>query len=251
MSIVRQSLTQGQTDTAGAGDPNITTSVTVDAGSDLLLIVVVGQEAEAAGTPQVGSVTFGGVGLTQLAEAGTTWSHAEIWYLKDPSPSTANVVTTWTPAGDDFGKHGIYVFEGVDQTTTFRTAQTNSGSGTSSSRTVPDVVTDDYVLDVISLDGSGHNAVAGADQTEEYDTTVAGCETASSTQAGASGGVMSWTWTTSCDFSHVATALISSFVSQAIRPDADVTTTGWTTTPLWSKIEEESADGTVITATAS
>jgi hypothetical protein len=39
--------------------------------------------------------------------------------------------------------------------------------------------------------------------------------------------------------------------TQAIRPDADITTTGWTTTPLWSKIEETSADGTVITATAS
>jgi hypothetical protein len=39
--------------------------------------------------------------------------------------------------------------------------------------------------------------------------------------------------------------------AQTVRPDADVTTTGWTTTPLWSKIEETSADGTVITATAS
>jgi hypothetical protein len=36
-----------------------------------------------------------------------------------------------------------------------------------------------------------------------------------------------------------------------IYPDADTTTTGWTTTPLWSKIDEISADGTVITATAS
>lgn len=38
---------------------------------------------------------------------------------------------------------------------------------------------------------------------------------------------------------------------QAIRPDADTTTTGWTSTPLFSKINEASADGTVITATAS
>ncbi len=38
---------------------------------------------------------------------------------------------------------------------------------------------------------------------------------------------------------------------QEARPDADVTTTGWSTTPLWSKIEESSADGTVISATAS
>lgn len=38
---------------------------------------------------------------------------------------------------------------------------------------------------------------------------------------------------------------------QILRPDADTTTTGWTTTPLFSKINEAVADGTVITATAS
>jgi hypothetical protein len=35
------------------------------------------------------------------------------------------------------------------------------------------------------------------------------------------------------------------------RPDADTTTTGWTSTPLWNKIEESSPDGTIVTATAS
>jgi hypothetical protein len=41
--------------------------------------------------------------------------------------------------------------------------------------------------------------------------------------------------------------------TQRLNPDADVTTTGWTTTPLWSKIDEDPAspDGTVISATAS
>lgn len=38
--------------------------------------------------------------------------------------------------------------------------------------------------------------------------------------------------------------------TQAVRPDADTTTTGWTSTPLFSKINESSPDGTVITATA-
>lgn len=38
---------------------------------------------------------------------------------------------------------------------------------------------------------------------------------------------------------------------QTIRPDADIVTTGWATAPLWSKIEEASADGTVISGTAS
>ena len=38
---------------------------------------------------------------------------------------------------------------------------------------------------------------------------------------------------------------------QAFRPDADIVTTGWATAPLWSKIEEVSADGTVISGVAS
>lgn len=39
--------------------------------------------------------------------------------------------------------------------------------------------------------------------------------------------------------------------TQYSRPDADVTTTGWTTTPLWSKIDEAVADDAdFITATA-
>jgi hypothetical protein len=38
----------------------------------------------------------------------------------------------------------------------------------------------------------------------------------------------------------------------AVSPDADTTTTGWTSTPLWSKVDEDPAspDGTVIMATA-
>ena len=38
-----------------------------------------------------------------------------------------------------------------------------------------------------------------------------------------------------------------------ISPDADTTTTGWTATPLWSKVDEDPAtpDGTIITATSS
>ena len=38
---------------------------------------------------------------------------------------------------------------------------------------------------------------------------------------------------------------------QAFRPDADTAEGGWTTAPLWSKVEEEAADATIITATAS
>jgi hypothetical protein len=38
---------------------------------------------------------------------------------------------------------------------------------------------------------------------------------------------------------------------QTLRPDADTDADSWTTTPLWSKVDEASAGGDVITATAS
>jgi hypothetical protein len=46
------------------------------------------------------------------------------------------------------------------------------------------------------------------------------------------------------------TITYTAVTTTTVRPDADTTTTGWTATPLWSKIEESSADGTVVTATA-
>jgi hypothetical protein len=54
------------------------------------------------------------------------------------------------------------------------------------------------------------------------------------------------------DFAHATLAADYPIgpLMQTFRPDADTVTTGWTATPLWSKIEEETADGTVITATA-
>jgi hypothetical protein len=38
---------------------------------------------------------------------------------------------------------------------------------------------------------------------------------------------------------------------QTLRPDADLATTGWSTAPLWSKIDESTAGGDTITGVAS
>jgi hypothetical protein len=134
-----------------------------------------------------------------------------MFYLKNPTPATGSAVTTLT-AGFN-ARHVIWVFSGVDQTTTFRTTQATGGatSGTSSSLTVPSVVSGDYLLDAITVDSTGHAIVAGANQTEEYDDPIfSASDTGGSSQAGADGGVMSWSWTTTAEFSHIATALIPS-----------------------------------------
>lgn len=41
------------------------------------------------------------------------------------------------------------------------------------------------------------------------------------------------------------------FEAQYLRPISDLQSTGWTTAPLWSKVDESSPDGTVISATSS
>lgn len=214
MAITRHSLTQGNTGLDHA-DTTITTSITVPSGSDRLIVVCTAQESNNLGTHQIASSAFGGVALTQLAEAAdATWSHAEIWYLKNPAVSTANVVTTLTAA--DNARHGIYVFSGVDQATTFRTPQTGMGNAASSSLTVPGVIAGDYLVDAVGLDGIFRTGAVGADQTEEYNFEGIGFTACSSTQPGSAGGVMSWTWSAG-DYSHVATALI------AALPPADMT----------------------------
>lgn len=58
-------------------------------------------------------------------------------------------------------------------------------------------------------------------------------------------------WTSANPFSGAVGIAVFGGGIQQIRPDADIATTGWATAPLWSKVDESSPDGTVITATAS
>lgn len=217
MAIARQSLTVGADVTASSA----TTSVTVNSGSDLLLLVAIHVEV---GGDSVSTVTWNGASLTELEKAFTlSWGQTQIWYLKNPTPATGNLVTTFT--GSVNARQVAYVFTGVDQTTTFRTTQkTGTGAnGASSTLTVPSVASSDYLVDALTVDATGHAIVAGANQTEEYDDPVfSACDTGGSTQSGANGGDMSWTWTTGTTFAHVATALID---ANAPAPDPPVVET--------------------------
>lgn len=228
-------------------------SVPVAAGAgDRLIVVCIHLEGNAGGTaPTISSVTKNGVGFTKLDHVNpANWSRSEIWYLKDPAVGTHDIVVTKSAATNGHGG-GAYVFDGVDQTTTFRTVAKSSGSADNVSNTVPSVVSGDYLLDALTIDSPSHNVQTGANQTERYDFSTVGCNAVSDTQAGADGGVMSHTWTTAAPFSHIAIGVIAAgSAPAAIRPDADTVTTGWTTAPLYSKIND-SSDATVIQATAS
>lgn len=190
-----------------AGHTSHTLSVTVSAGAQLVLAVCFHAELTSA---VASGVTFGGVALTKLdsQNASGSFGRSEIWYLINPTPSTANVVVTH--AATDHSVLGVIVGTGVDQVTPLRTAAKANTTGTSSSVTVLGVTTDDLVFDCLTLDGTGHLTVTGANQTEQYDLEpAAGSMTGvCDTQLGSDGGVMSHTWTTSADNAHVGTAFI-------------------------------------------
>jgi len=89
--------------------------------------------------------------------------------------------------------------------------------------------------------------------TERLDTTLCYVATGILATAGATGSkTMANNASSTSPFGGMMFAIVpaAAVEMQQIRPDADVTTTGWTITPLFSKINDES-DATVITATAS
>lgn len=161
----------------------------------------------------VSGVTFNADAMTQVAvEDPTTWSKVTCWKLANPDVATANVAVTRSSGGTDPMRIIAYLVSSADQTNIVRTpAQTSADTGTSGSVTVGSVASDDLLIDQISIDSTGHSPAVGANQTAEYATVSLGAginEGRGSSQSGADGGVMSWTWTTSAPFSLVAVAII-------------------------------------------
>lgn len=163
----------------------------------------------------IDSVTFNGTACTLLdAQAAATFGRTEVWVLVPPAAVTGDVVISW---GAPSSRHvaGVIVASGVDQaggTASFRTpAKSTTAIATDISNTVASVGTDDLVFDSLAIDGTGHAAAPGADQTERWDQeTTAGANTGcGSTQPGSAGGVMSWSWSTLNPACHIASAFIS------------------------------------------
>lgn len=205
----------------------------------------------------VNSVTWNSVPLTELAKVGgSEFTGLQFWYLKGASGGfTANLVVSLTTAAV-VGRIVCWYFSNVDQINPFRTVQIANGDAALSALTVPAVEVTDYLVDALTINSTGHAAIAiGGAQTEDYEDAVSTtCDTNGSRKDGENGGGMTWSWTTAAQFSHIAVGIMEPqpVASQKIRPDADVTTTGWTATPLFSKVDEAvTDDADFITSTAS
>jgi hypothetical protein len=176
------------------GDGVLSVSHTAS-GSDRAAFAGVGGSSQATA---VTSITYAGSGMTQL------------WDFRDSGPSLVNggfilagvgtgaqtVTSTLDAAASDHAL-GVISFTGVDQTTPTGNTQTATNTGTSATVTVTGVAADDMVVDnIYTTYGGGGSPAVGANQTERYAELPfwIGSHLAGSTQAGADGGVMSWTF---------------------------------------------------------
>lgn len=177
------------TDFDNATPTSLTTSYTQAAGSNLLLVVMVGTEN---GGNTHDSVTFDSVGLTKQTDLNAQGRRTTIWTLVNPNVTTANIVVTLSGA-TDVGMIATS-WQDVHQTTPVTASQTASGLSTTPSVTVASA-SGEVVLDVANNGDNGGDPTVGAGQTEIADVEVIGdFRFHASQQAGAAPNVvMDWT----------------------------------------------------------
>jgi hypothetical protein len=184
-----------------------------------------------------------------------TYTETEFWARMAVVPTTAaQRVDLWVRAGDrnlsSQYAYGLQVIEGSPDT--WRMVRRSGGATTTLSSDVsgPSIADGDDLG--IECTGTGATVTLKA-----YHRPAAGSWTLIGTWTDSTGSRLVAAGYVGIGFGDGATEAEEVYVGeigggsmQTILPDADVTTTGWTATPLHSKLAD-SSDATVITATAS
>lgn len=209
-------VTNSAADTVSAG--SITTSVTVSAGTDPSLTVLV-QARGSAGGAAVSSVTRGAQSFT-LAKAQTQVSgstfRSEAWVLPNATVGTANVVVTWASAANNEAQgYSVIQADGVSLTSPIDATSGAGADSTATSSTITTVADGALIIDcAFARDNVSYTV--GADQTQRVNRVLASATVvdvaAVSTTAKATHGeeVMSWTQSSAQAWAHVAVSLTPS-----------------------------------------
>lgn len=210
MSDFDTSAVGTQTDTS----VSTTANITVGANSNRVLVAKVTWR-------QTVTPTVSGAGATWTAAGAVlvNGSRQQMWYGVGPTTGAQTVTVTWS---DTFGQDPTVVVESyynVDQTTPVADYTTATGTSTAPTVTVPNVVTGDIVVDSL-VHGSGGTTTVGANQTQTQAGDRAVISYAASYQAGADGGVMSWTEQFSDNWAISAMRLVTASGSSVTKTPA-------------------------------
>jgi uncharacterized repeat protein (TIGR01451 family) len=218
-AIAVDNVAQGAT--PGGNVASVSWTHTVGSGTNRILIVGVSLRT---GNVAIGSVTFAGTPLLQLALCNRSDSQnsTSMWYLLAPTP-TVNGTILVTIAGGQTGAiaAGSISFTGVTQSAPTGTFCTEGNTSTAVSVAVPSAA-GQVVLDTISANGDAKTLVAGgAPQSGEWSIvsgTAAGGESASGGSIQTATGTtttMNWTLGAKKPWSYLAVPLTAAVVLPA------------------------------------
>lgn len=143
------------TDSDAASGTTITNSgFTVAANANRILIVSAGvYDASQA----ISGITWNGTeNFTRAVfiDAGSGQTRSEIWYLVNPTATTADIVTTWSSAAIRRGA-GVYSFYNALQVSPIGVTNTASGTGSTSTGTITPTTTGSTIIDAEIGEGGG------------------------------------------------------------------------------------------------
>jgi hypothetical protein len=169
----------------------------------------------------ISSVTFGAANLTKLQTcSNASGNGAEIWYLKNPSASTANIVATFSGTMDNYvgmAETWFLVNQGSSGTTatgTFSTVASTSPASGTVTVSVPSTTTSMVVQDIASVFNFAFTAVPTGSEIESLSNGGGSGEDTedsalSQFKLGTGGTVaMSWTNSDSSGFCQMAMGII-------------------------------------------
>lgn len=134
-------------------------SITVGAGSNQLLVIVAGTNAGSIGTPTFGGSSTGITNILTAVQGGANL--ISVWYLKNPTQTTANLAVT----GTSNTAITAYLFKDVDLTTPIgaSTSDLNTSSTQSLSLTIDR--SNSIIVSGLTKTTTGSATVTGTNQT--------------------------------------------------------------------------------------
>ena len=179
-----------------AAAASLTFPITIANAADALLIVTIQLKTNVT----VSSVTCGGAAMTVIGTVGTA-PKLLMYKLVDPPRGRKSIVITLS-ASTAIIATGIPIFN-VDQSTPTGTVQTATGTATSVSTAVTSEA-NDLVIDAVAINGQ-ETITKGAGQTQKVQVPLASSmQSGVSTEAGGASVDMSWTWSSSLLYCHLA-----------------------------------------------
>ena len=180
----------GSVTSLDTGDINVT-------GSDLALVTCIGNTDNDDPTTAI-LWDPAGNNESMTGDVATvepsTYCDARMAYLDDPTAANAPVRGTFSPSTGTVMVGAAFFTAAGDINTGDSATDSLAGNGSSLSATVPNVVTNDMVVDFV-LQAANNAITFGADQTAREEGGITYMRSGISTQEGADGGVMSCTWT--------------------------------------------------------